>query len=220
MSAKINSNSINVRPIAGSTMNASHVAARISFGAAVASLVFLGALHILSPEFDPSWRMVSEYANGGYGWVLSLMFAAWAVSSWALAYTLKPQITTTSGKIGLAFLLAAGVGEAMGGLFDINHPLHGLASLIGIPSLPIAAMLISVNLGRAQSWSASRKTLLWTANLTWISLLLMAATMWILNLPPMIRTMPIPSTRPLRTSNSKKTLQPINSRQPPTQVGP
>jgi hypothetical protein len=159
-----------------SALTGSQVAARLSFGAAVTTLVLLGALHILSPEFAPSWRMVSEYANGEYGWVLSLMFASWAVSAWALAYAIWSQVKTTGGKIGLVLLFVAGIGEAMGGLFDINHPLHGMAALIGIPTFAIAAMLISVSLIRTQSWSGARKPLLWTANLTWISILLMAGT--------------------------------------------
>ena len=158
----------------------SQAAGRISFAAAAASLVFLAALHILSPEFDPSWRMVSEYALGNYGWVLSLMFVAWALSSWALVFTIWSQVSTTAGKIGLVFLIAAGIGEVMASVFDIKHPLHGLAAVIGILGLPVAAMLISVSLGRAQAWSAAKKVLLWTANLTWMSVILMAATFIIL----------------------------------------
>jgi Protein of unknown function (DUF998) len=159
-----------------SAITRSQIAARLSFAAAITSLVLLGALHILSPEFAPSWRMVSEYANGQYGWVLSLMFASWALSAWALAYAIWLEVKTTGGKIGLVLLVIAGIGEAMGGLFDINHPLHGLAAMIGIPTFPIAAMLISVSLSRTQPWSGARKALLWTANLTWISVLLMAGT--------------------------------------------
>ena len=151
----------------------SQLAARVALATALGTLLVLGALHLLSPEFDPAWRMVSEYANGAYGWVLSLMFFAWAISSWALAFTIWSEVKSTAGKVGLYFLVAAGVGEAMGGLFDINHPLHGLAALIGIGSLPIAAMLISVSLGRTSAWSAAKKPMLWTANLTWISVLLM-----------------------------------------------
>lgn len=154
--------------------------ARLAIGASVAVLLFLAILHVLSPEFDPSWRMVSEYANGQYGWVLSLMFASWAVSSWALAFTLWSQVKTTAGKVGLYFLIAAGVGEAMASVFDINHSLHGLAGLIGIGSLPIAAMLISVSLGRTKAWSVAKKPLLWTANMTWISVLVLLATFIIL----------------------------------------
>ena len=154
--------------------------ARLSLAASVGSLLSLGALHILSPEFDPSWRMVSEYANGQYSWVLSLMFLTWAISSWALAFAIWSQVRTTAGKMGLVFLILAGIGEAMASVFDINHPLHDLASAFGILGLPIAALLISVSLGRTQAWSPAKKALLRTANLTWISVLLLIATFAIL----------------------------------------
>lgn len=151
-------------------------AARLAIASGAAVLLLLASLHVLSPEFDPSWRMVSEYANGGYAWVLSLMFVAWAISSWALAFAIWSQVSTRAGRIGLIFLIAAGIGEAMASVFDVNHSLHGLAALIGIGSLPVAAMLISVSLSRTREWSTARRSLLWTANLTWISLLLMLAS--------------------------------------------
>ena len=116
--------------------------ARLVITTSITTLLLLVALHILSPGFAPSWRMVSEYANGAYGWVLSLMFIFWALSSWMLAVTIWSEVVTTAGKVGLYFLVASGVGEAMAAVFDINHNLHGLAGLIGIGSLPIAAMLI------------------------------------------------------------------------------
>jgi uncharacterized protein DUF998 len=155
-------------------------AARVAIAAAGAVLLLLASLHVLSPEFDPSWRVVSEYATGRYGRVLSLMFASWALSSWALAVAVWSQVNTIVGKIGLGLLIAAGVGEAMGSVFDINHPLHNLAGMIGVLSLPVAAMLISVRLGRTQPWSAARNVLLWTANLTWVSLVLMFAALIIM----------------------------------------
>ena len=64
------------------------IGALLAMVAAAATLLLLAGLHILSPEFDPSFRMVSEYALGHYGWVLSLMFLAWGISSWALALAL------------------------------------------------------------------------------------------------------------------------------------
>ena len=73
-------------------------------------------------------------------------------------------------------LAASGVGEAMASVFDIDHPLHELAGFIGIASLPIAAVLISMQLGRTRPWSAARAPLLWTAHLTWASVLLLVAT--------------------------------------------
>ena len=156
-----------------SATTTSLILARVAIGTSVAVLVLLAILHILSPEFNPAWRMVSEYANGKYAWVLSLLFFLWGVGSLALAYTLWPHLQTTAGKIGLFFLIAAGIGEAMAAVFDINHKLHSLSAMIGIPSLAIAAMLISITLVRTEPWSMARTSLLWTANLTWVSILLM-----------------------------------------------
>lgn len=154
-------------------------AARWSIGAAAMALVLLAALHIISPEFDPSWRMVSEYALGNYGWVLALMFLTWALSCVTLFFAIKPHIQRVAGKIGLGFLLAAAVGMSMAAIFDARHDLHGLAALIGMPSLPIAAVLTSTSLVRNPAWSSARGWLLRTAHLTWISLVLMFAAVFI-----------------------------------------
>jgi len=47
----------------------SMTASRLSLVCSVGTLLLLASLHILSPELDPSWRMVSDYASeimGGY----------------------------------------------------------------------------------------------------------------------------------------------------------
>ena len=155
------------------TQAISHTAGRISLTSSVATLVFLAVLHLLSPEFDPARRMVSEYALGNYSWILSLMFLAWALSCIALFFAIKPDVRTTGGRVGLGFLLLSALGMSMAAVFDVNHNLHGLAAMIGIPSLPIAAVLISVSLGRNSSWTSARRLLIWTAILTWVSLILM-----------------------------------------------
>lgn len=152
-------------------------AARVAIGAAMAALVCLASLHVLSPEFDPAWRMVSEYANGRHGWVLSLMFACWGLSTLALAYSIRSQLRTIPARVGLALLVLAGIGEAMAAVFDLNQvALHNVAGVLGIGCLPIAAVLISVRLGRIEPWLQSRTALLVSANLTWISLILLAAS--------------------------------------------
>lgn len=165
--------STNVRPALSST------AARWTIASATLALVALAVLHLLSPEFDPSWRFVSEYALGDYGWVLSIMFVAWALSCVTLFFAIRSQVHTLGGKIGLGFLLAAALGMGMASVFDASHNLHGVAALIGMPSLPIAAPLISVSLVRNRAWSSARRALLWTAQLPWISLVLMTAAVFI-----------------------------------------
>lgn len=150
---------------------------------AASTILLLVSLHVLSPEFDPSWRVVSEYALGRYGWVLSLMFLSWGISSWALAAAIWSQVETKSGMAGLWFLVIAGLGEAMASAFDIAHPVgHGIAGLLGVIGFPIAALLLSVALGRNENWHAARRPLLSLANLSWIGVLLLVATLAIMTM--------------------------------------
>jgi hypothetical protein len=162
----------------GGTLAAAHrTAAALAGLLAATTLVILGLLHALSPEFDPSWRMVSEYANGSYGWLLSAMFVCWALSTWLLAYALWPLAHTFAAKLGVLILVIAGLGEAMAAAFDINHPLHMVAAILGMNGLPIAAMLIAVSFGRMGHWREQRRPILWLSNLTWISVVLMSIAM-------------------------------------------
>ena len=140
-----------------------------------ATIVLLAGLHVLSPEFDPSWRVISEYALGRYGWVLSLLFLCWGLSSWTLALALSSEVHTRAGKVGLFFLVVAGVGETMASYFDITRMIgHGIAGLLGVGGFPVAALLLSVALGHNEEWHRLKRTLLGIANLCWISVVLLA----------------------------------------------
>jgi hypothetical protein len=169
-----------------STRNPTQVAelaAWLAIVATGATIFLLVSLHALSPEFSPSWRMISEYAFGHYAWVLSFMFLSWGIGSWALVVAIWSQVHTKAGKVGLWFLIIAGIGEAMASVFDISHPIrHGIAGLLGVIGFPIAALLLSVALGRNQTWSTARRPLLWIANLSWISVVLLAATLAIMTM--------------------------------------
>ena len=161
----------------------SEPAAWLAVVASLATILLLAALHVLSPEFSPSWRVISEYALGQYGWVLSLMFLSWAISSWVLMLAIRSQVHTTGGRLGLWLLVLAGVGEAMASVFDVTHPLgHGIAGLLGVLGFPIAVMLLTVALGRNDAWHGARKPLLWLAHLSWISVVLLVVTLTIMTI--------------------------------------
>ena len=87
----------------------SESAAWLAIVTTVATILLLASLHVLSPEFSPSWRVISEYALGHYAWVLSLMFLSWGISSWALVVAIWSEVHTTAGKLGLWLLIVAGV---------------------------------------------------------------------------------------------------------------
>lgn len=143
--------------------------AQVAIATAVATPVLLACLRVLSPEFDPSYRLMSEYALGRYGWFLALTFLCWGVSSWALVLAIRSQVRTHAARVGLACLVVAGCGEALAAIFDIRNDIgHNLAGTLGLIGLPVAAVLISRSLGQL-----SLKVL---AHLTWISLVLWLAS--------------------------------------------
>jgi Protein of unknown function (DUF998) len=122
-----------------------------SLGSGLIALLALVALHLVSPEFQPSWRMVSEYALGRYKWLITAFFYAWGVSSLLLALLAWPSVDTGWARAGVVLLVVSAVGTAMAGLFDVKHSGHGLAALLGVPTLPAAALLLGYYLSSASS---------------------------------------------------------------------
>ena len=117
------------------------LAAWAAIAASVAALALLLSLHVLSPAFSPAWRTISEYANGQYAWVLSLMFIAYGAGPLTLAVAIGPQSSPRSGKssAGIALLAVSGIGAASAARFDLNQAeLHDLAGVVGIVCLPVA----------------------------------------------------------------------------------
>lgn len=166
-------------------------AARLSFVAAATFLVLLAALHFIKPEFDPSWRVISEYALGDYGWMMALAFLSLAVSCVGLFVAIRSQTRTIGGKIGLAFLLVAAAGLIIAAIFTTDPitasqdeltahgNLHGLGAALGT-GFPIAATLIGWSLARNQAWFPARRSLLWSAGLAWIGFLVFSLSMAIM----------------------------------------
>ncbi len=143
---------------------------------AILALACLFALHFASPEFQPSWRMISEYALGKHKWLITAFFIFWGLSSFALAGSLWPRVSGTWATLGVILLVLSGVGEIMGGLFDLKHKLHGLAFMLGVPALPVAALLIGYHLTRE-----TQNTLtIVVSHTTWISLILMGVSLAVL----------------------------------------
>lgn len=141
------------------------------------SLLCLLLLHFLSPEFKPSWRMISEYALGKYKPVLTTFFLLGSVSSLLLPFLLWNETTGVWAKIGLVLIFISGVGGCMGGLFDVKHPLHGAAFALGVPTLPVGALLVSYNLIKKGTWNQHSSGILFSAHSIWISIVLMAVAM-------------------------------------------
>jgi hypothetical protein len=158
-------------------------AGRLTVASSVTFLVLLGLLHFLEPEFDPSWRMISEYALGQYGWMMRLAFFCWGVSVLALRVVLRPSLQTRGGRLGQGWLLSLGVALFGAGIFLTNpimenldhspsteNTLHSLCGAIVILTFPIAATLVAVSLSKMPGWRLSRRSLFWWTLLLWVGL--------------------------------------------------
>ena len=156
---------------------------------AVLALAVLGALHVLKPDIRPSSTMISQYALGRYGWLMSLCFAAFAAASACAFVALISSAPSLLGRVGLAFLFTTAIGLGIAARFPMDPvsttpermsfsgKMHGLSFLIGVPSQLLAVLLLSLALNE-RSFPTSQWLLALTV-VVWLSLAFMATIMLI-----------------------------------------
>lgn len=147
-------------------------------------LVLLALLHFLEPEFAPSWRMISEYELGRFGWVMQVAFIVLAIATIGAFLAVRPHIQTFGGKVGLGLLLVAAVGLILGASF-ITDPItidpangttsgawHNVGGSLMILPTPFTAVFVSWSLARRnKNWKASGRSLLWPTILIWVTII-------------------------------------------------
>lgn len=125
-------------------------AATVSLYAASGFFALFLLLHVIEPQFDPTWRFVSEYSNGQYGFVMRLAFLLLAVATAAAGVMFKQvtgsKLATTAA---IAFFVSA-AGLVLAASFNqdpvtskevtMTGNLHGVATLLGIPGFSIGAL--------------------------------------------------------------------------------
>jgi len=154
------------------------VSAYVSIAFALAFLALLGLLHFLKPELDPSWRMISEYEIGRFGWMMRLAFFCWGASVLALLAAIWPSLQSTSGTIGRWWLLVIATALFAAGIFKTNaitdrtpsrlNTLHTISGSIVILTFPIAAAIAVSSLLNGGSWPTYQVPLVLGTALVWI----------------------------------------------------
>jgi len=161
-----------------SSIGISKSAARISVILSSVFLAILVLMHFLEPEFDPSWRMISEYELGRFGWMMSLAFFCWGGSVLALLVALWPSLRTIGGMIGRWWLVLISIALFGAGIFITNpitddavstaDTLHSVFGVFVILTFPIAATIVARSLARNPEWASARRRLLWGTLLVWL----------------------------------------------------
>jgi di/tricarboxylate transporter len=128
-----------------------------SLAAIILALACFGAvmlLHVLRGDIDPLRQVMSEYANGSHGPIMTVVFYAFGLSSLALAFRLRRAINRRGAAKPLPLLLAlAGVGLIAAGVFEVERPLvpdtleeviHSDASVVAFVFLITSMLLFSL----------------------------------------------------------------------------
>lgn len=133
-------------------------------------LIILTLLHILKPENDPSWRLISEYALGNYGWLMSIDFILWAVATTSIFVALRPHVSGTAGRIGRWLLLLVACGMLIAFIFTTDPGyardlttsgrLHSLGGSLMIFLTPPLLILLTSSISHKHEWQSVR-LLLW-----------------------------------------------------------
>jgi hypothetical protein len=159
------------------------LAARAAIASAILALGALTVVHLLKRDLDPSRTMISRYALGPYGWLMAVCFAAWGAASALLFVALAPGSSSSLDRVGQTLLLAASTGLAMAARFPMDPVgtprremsfsgrMHGIAFLVGVPALVLAATILSFSLAGHGSHAAMPLLLLTAA--IWLGLIAM-----------------------------------------------
>jgi hypothetical protein len=155
-------------------------AARIAICSGILFALLLLSLHLLEPEFDLTWRFISEYALGRFGWMMHLAFLALATSLASAGAAIASQIRNVVSFIGLAVLGIGAIGILIAAIFTTDAAttsreaatFSGKMHVLGasLDYTPVAALLLSFSLARNQAWRPIRKWLFITTGITWIAL--------------------------------------------------
>ncbi len=145
-----------VRPPYGGSLGAIVLAVLCVAGVAV--------LHLSRPDLDPLRHVLSEYANGPSGPVMTAVFYAAGVACAALGWRLRTALSWRGVAEAVPWLLVvAGVGMVAAGIFEVGRPaapeslaetLHSLASIGAFVAL-VAAMALFARACRGDPhWAA------------------------------------------------------------------
>jgi hypothetical protein len=138
-------------------------------GASLAAIILAGLcfgaimlLHIVRGEIDPLRRVMSEYANGSHGPIMTVVFYAFGLTSLALAVRLLRAFERRGAARVISLLLAgAGLSLIASGVFEVERPLvpdtleeviHSYASISAFVLLVSAMLLVSHECRRDPRW--------------------------------------------------------------------
>jgi hypothetical protein len=126
----------------------------IVFACAAYYVIVGAALHFLEPEYDPRYRFMSEYAWSAHGWLMTTTFFVLALAVLTAALALRNLYgPSRSARMGFGLLVVGATGICVAGVFR-GFPLHDVGGAVGLPSVVMAALLLSWSFRQASGWQS------------------------------------------------------------------
>ena len=129
-------------------------------------VVMLALLHLLRPDYTPVDHMISDYAVGRFGWVMTTAFVAAAAGCLALGLGMAaagPRSVT--GRIAVLLLWLAAAGLSTTAIFPTDletapttrtGDIHTASFLVNVTSLILSSLLFAASFRRSQPWRTYR----------------------------------------------------------------
>ena len=155
-------------------MSVAAIAAITALVAGGVTAGLIAILHVLEPEYDPSWRMISEYSLGRYGWVMRLAFVTMAISPAAMCVALWPfggvwtvgLAVVALGALGAAFIDADPIMTPRAQATPVGRA-HTVLGGVCLAGFPPAALLAGVGVATALGWTLAIASVVPFAGLAW-----------------------------------------------------
>jgi hypothetical membrane protein len=124
----------------------------IVFACASYYVIVGAALHFLEPEYDPRYRFMSEYAWSAHGWLMTTTFFVLGLAVFTVAVAVRNLYRPSrSARMGFGLLVVGAVFICIAGVFR-GFPLHDVGGAVGLPSVIMAALLLSWSFRQASGW--------------------------------------------------------------------
>jgi len=126
----------------------------------------IAALHFVRPDVNLVVEPISNYGVGPYGFLLTVADIGSVVATLALVFGLYlGMVPSARSYVGLILLGLTGVAELSAGIFPIDvgaevttaGTIHNIAGNISFFCFPIAAILLSLRMGKDEQWQSLRR---------------------------------------------------------------
>lgn len=166
MSSKINKqvaadNFGKVRPITPSLF------ATLAIAFYTYAILALFLMHVLRPDYTIRTHMISDYAVGRYGWIMTTWFIAMSCGCLMLIFGLaRSGLKTAWFKIGAGLLCVASIGLLISAIFptDLEEAsstrtgdIHTISFLINIVSVILSMAFLTVSFRGHPRWRSYQK---------------------------------------------------------------